>query len=200
MISHLEGVLEHIEHNHVVVDVGNVGYHVNVPTSVLSRLPGIGEKIKLYTVQIVREDEISLYGFISREERSLFSLLISVNGVGPKLGLALISGFSLDRLVGAIAQGDVALISSVPGIGRKTAERIVVELKEKIGKAYALKPMELTTGIKGEKTVISDAISALIALGFSPREAREAIVNLNLDGEKSVEEIIREALKVSAKA
>ncbi|MGB9613277.1 MAG: Holliday junction branch migration protein RuvA [Candidatus Margulisiibacteriota bacterium] len=197
MISHLVGNLEHIDHNHIVVEVGNVGYHINVPSSVLSRLPKIGEKVKLFTVQIVREDEISLYGFLSREERALFSLLISVNGVGPKLGLALLSGFPIDRLVAAIAQGDVALLSSVPGVGRKTAERIIVELKEKIGKTYALKPSELTVGIKGEKTIISDAISALIALGYSPREAREVIGRLDLE-EKPIEEVIKEALKVLA--
>ena len=196
MISHLSGTLEHIDHNHIVVDVGSVGYHVNVPASVINRLPKVGEKIKLFTIQMVREDDISLYGFLGREERSLFSLLISVSGIGPKLALALLSGFPLDRLVAAIAQGDVALLSSVSGIGRKTAERIIVELKEKISKAYALKPAEMAVGIKGDKTVLSDAISALIALGYSPREAREAILRLNLEGEKPIEEIIKEALKV----
>jgi Holliday junction DNA helicase RuvA len=196
MISHLKGTLEHVDHDHVVIEVENVGYRVNVPTSALNHLPPLGEKVKLFTLQIVREDDISLYGFLSREERSLFALLISVSGVGPKLALALISGFPLDKLVAAIAQGDAALLSSVPGIGRKTSERIIVELKEKIGKTYALKPQEMTLGLKGEKTVLSDALSALIALGYSPREAREAIMRLNLEKEQSVEEIIKEALKV----
>jgi len=196
MISHLKGILEHVAQDHVVVEVENIGYRVNVPTSTLNHLPPLGEQVKLFTMQIVREDDISLYGFLSREERSLFALLISVSGVGPKLALALISGFPLDKLVAAIAQADAALLSSVPGIGRKTSERIIVELKEKIGKAYALKPQEMTLGLKGEKTVLSDALSALIALGYSPKEAREAIMRLNLEEEKPIEEIIKAALKV----
>ena len=107
----------------------------------------------------------------------------------------MISGFSIERLVTAIAQGDIALLSSISGIGRKTAERIVVELKEKIGKAYAVKPYEMTAGMKGDQVIVSDSISALIALGYTPREAREAIMRLNLEGAKSVEAVIKEALK-----
>jgi len=195
MISHLSGTLEHVDQNHVVIDVGSIGYHVNVPATVLSRLPPAGEKVKLYTIQVVREDSVSLYGFLSKEERALFSLFLSVSGIGPKLALALISGFTIDRLVSAIAQGDVSLLSSISGIGRKTAERIIVELKEKIAKAYALKPSEMTIGMKGDQTLISDSISALIALGYSPREAREAIMRLNPENARSVESIIKEALK-----
>jgi len=195
MISHLTGILEHVDQNHVVVDVNSVGYHVNVPAAVISRLPKIGEQVKLFTIQVVREDNISLYGFLSKEERALFSLCLSVSGIGPKLAMAMISGFPLDRLVSAIAQGDVGALSSISGIGRKTAERIVVELREKIGKAYALKPAEMTAGMKGDQIIVSDSISALIALGYSPREAREAIMKLNLEGAKSVEAIIKSALK-----
>jgi len=195
MISHLNGTLEHIDQSHVVIDVGNVGYRVNVPASVLNRLPKVGEKVKLFTIQVVREDDISLYGFLQKEERALFSLFLSVSGIGPKLAMALISGFPIDRLVSAIASGDVALLSSVSGIGRKTAERIVVELREKIGRAYAIRPSEMTAGIRGESAIISDAIAALIALGYSPREAREAILKLNAEKMSSVEEIIKESLK-----
>lgn len=195
MISHLNGTLEHIDQSHVVIDVGDVGYRVNVPASVLNRLPKVGEKVKLFTIQVVREDDISLYGFMQKEERALFSLFLSVSGIGPKLAMALISGFPIDRLVSAIASGDVALLSSVSGIGRKTAERIVVELREKIGRAYAIRPSEMTAGIRGESAIISDSIAALIALGYSPREAREAILKLNAEKMSSVEEIIKEALK-----
>lgn len=195
MISHLSGMLEHVDQTHVVLDVGSVGYQVKVPSSVLSRLPKVGDRVKLFTIQVVREDDISLYGFINKEERALFSLFLSVSGIGPKLALALISGFPLDRLVVAIAQADVGLLSSISGIGRKTAERIVVELKEKIGKAYALKPAEMVAGIKGDQGMISDSISALISLGYSPREAREAIMRLDLGEARSVEEVIKHALK-----
>jgi Holliday junction DNA helicase RuvA len=196
MISHLAGVVESVGHNQVVIEVGNIGYQVNVPASVISRLPAVGEKVKLFTAQIVRENDISLYGFLVREERALFNSFLSVSGIGPKLAMALISGFPVDRLVAAVAQGDIVLLSSISGIGRKTAERIVVELKEKISRTYALKPYDMTAGMKGDQTALSDAISALIALGYSPREAREAILRLGLAGEKPIEEIIKEALKV----
>lgn len=196
MISHLNGILEQIDQSHVVIDVNQVGYRVNVPASVLNRLPPVGEKVKLFTIQVVREDDISLYGFLNKEERALFSLFLSVSGIGPKLAMALISGFPINKLVVAIAQADISLLSSISGIGRKTAERIVVELKDKIGKAYAIKPSEMAPGIKGDQAVISDSISALIALGYSPREAREAIMRLNFEESKPLEEIIKEALKV----
>ena len=195
MISHLSGVLEQIGQNQVVIDVGNIGYQVKVPSSVLNRLPPAGEKVKLYTIQVVREDDISLYGFLNNEERSLFSLFLSVSGVGPKTALAIVSGFPIDRLVGAVAQGDTALLSSISGVGKKTAERIVLELKEKIAKTYALKPAEMMTGLQGDRTIIADSIAALIALGYSPREAREAIMRLKTEEADSVEAVLKEALK-----
>jgi Holliday junction DNA helicase RuvA len=195
MIAHLQGTLEHIDQNHVVIEVNDIGYRVNVPASVLARLPQVGSRVKLFTSQIVREDDISLYGFLNKEERSLFNLLLSVSGVGPKLAMALLSGFPLDRLVAGIAQGDIALLSSISGVGRKKAELIVVELKEKIAKTYAVKPAEMAAGIKGEGTLVSDAISALISLGYSPKEAREAIMRLKTDQLNSVEAILKEALK-----
>jgi Holliday junction DNA helicase RuvA len=195
MISHLLGVLDQIGQNYVVIDVNNIGYQVKVPSSVLDRLPPVGEKVKLFTIQVVREDDISLYGFLNNEERSLFSLFLSVSGVGPKTAMALVSGFPIDRLVGAVAQGDTALLSSISGVGKKTAERIVLELKEKIAKAYALKPAEMAGGMKGDQTIIADSISALIALGYSPREAREAIMKLKVENADSVEAVLKEALK-----
>jgi len=195
MISHLNGTIEHIDQNHIILDVGNIGYHVNVPASVLSRLPQPGEKIKLYTIQIVRENDISLYGFLNKEERALFALFLSVSGIGPKLAMALISGFTLDRLVSAIAQGDTTLLSSISGIGKKTAERIVLELKDKISKNYAIQPSAMTAGMKGDQAIVSDSISALIALGYSPKEARDTITRLNLENPGSVEEVVKEALK-----
>jgi len=196
MISHLNGVLEHIDKNHIVVDVGNVGYHVNLPTSALARLPQVGKQVKLFTYQVVREDELSLYGFLSKEERSLFSLLLSVNGVGPKASLSILSAFPIDKLVAAITQGDVDLISTVPGIGKKTSQKLVIELKEKVAKAYAIKPSDMTIGIAGDTPILSDAISALIALGYSPREARDTLLKSGIDfSSQSVEEIIKQALK-----
>jgi Holliday junction DNA helicase RuvA len=173
-----------------------VGYHVNVPPSTLAQLPKVGEEVKLFTYQVVREDDISLYGFLSKEERSLFSLLLSVSGIGPKASLSILSGFPIGKLVTAITQGDVDLISTVPGIGKKTAQKLVIELKEKVAKAYAIKPSEMAIGIKGDAPVVSDAISALIALGYSPKEARNTILQSGIDlSSSSVEEVIKQALK-----
>ncbi|MFH1386860.1 MAG: Holliday junction branch migration protein RuvA [bacterium] len=195
MISHLHGELHLIEPNSVVIDVNGVGYKVKVPASVAAKLPPLNEKVRLLTIQVVREDDISLYGFLSKEERHLFSLFLSVSGIGPKLAMSLISGFPIDRLVSAVAQGDVAILSSISGVGKKTAERIVVELKEKISKAYALKPSEIAVGMKGDQNIISDSISALMSLGYSPKEARDAIARVETSDKISVEEILKDALK-----
>ncbi|MFC1511321.1 Holliday junction branch migration protein RuvA [Candidatus Margulisiibacteriota bacterium] len=196
MISHLNGILEHIDKNHLVVDVGNIGYRVNVATSSLARLPKIGEKIKLYTCQVVREDDISLYGFISKEERNLFAVLLTVSGIGPKASQNILSAFPIDKLVTAITQGNVDLICSVPGIGKKTAQKLVIELKEKIARAYAIKPSDMAIGIQGDAPIVSDAISALISLGYSPREARDTILKSGMDlASQSVEDVVKQALK-----
>lgn len=196
MISHLKGILEHIDKAHLVVDVANVGYHAHVSNGTLARLPKVGEKIHLFTYQVVREDDISLYGFLSREERNLFALLLTVSGIGPKASMSIISGFPIDKIVTAITQGNVDLISTVPGIGKKTAQKLVIELKEKVAKAYAIKPSDMAIGMGGDEPVVSDAISALISLGYSPREARDAILRSGIDlSSQNVEDIIKRALK-----
>jgi len=195
MIAHLDGKIEHLDRNRVIIEVGGIGYLVKVSAAVLARLPKVGDRVKLYTYQVVREDDISLYGFLNREEKALFALLISISGIGPKLALALLSGFPLEKLVSAIAQGEVALLSSISGIGRKTAERIVVELKEKISKDYAIIPSQIGAGMKGDQGIISDSIAALIALGYSPQEARNSIMKLNLEELNSVEAVLKQSLK-----
>ncbi len=191
MIAHLHGVLEHIDKNHVVVEVGEIGYRVKVSAGTLAKLPKIGAKIKLYTEQVVREDDISLYGFLSREERNLFVTLMSVSGIGPKAALSFLAAFPIAKLVSAIAGGDDDLLSSVSGIGKKTAQKVIIELKEKVAKMFTLKPSE-------EKSVVTDAISALISLGYTPKEAREVIQKNCADLEKmSLEEIVKQALRSS---
>ena len=198
MISSLSGILEHIDNDHLTLDVAGVGYEVFIPTSMIEELPKVGNKIKIYTYQYVREDEISLYGFLTREERHLFALLLTVTGVGPKGALALISTFKIDDLVIGITQGNVDLLTTAPGIGSKTAQRVIIELKEKIAKTYGISPAEVIRGLPGEEPILKDAVSALMTLGYSPREARQAILNAEIDLKKkpSIEEIIRKALKV----
>ncbi|OGC21348.1 Holliday junction DNA helicase RuvA [candidate division WOR-1 bacterium RIFOXYB2_FULL_42_35] len=196
MISHLKGILEHVAKDHIVVDVGNVGYYVKVSAGTLAKLPKPGEKVHVYTYQVVREDDISLYGFITKEEKNLFALLLSVSGIGPKASLALLSSFPIDKLATAITNGNVGLISTVPGIGKKTAQKLVIELKEKVAKAYALKAADTGMGIPDteESPQVADAISALVSLGYSSKEARSAIAQTDV-ASNDVEVIIKQALK-----
>ncbi|KAF0134845.1 MAG: holliday junction DNA helicase RuvA [Candidatus Saganbacteria bacterium] len=195
MISHIIGIIDQKDKDFIVIDVNGVGYKTFIPAASQSQIPAIGEKIKIYTEQVVREDSVSLYGFLSKEERNLFNNLISVNGVGPKSAMAIISNIPLSKLVSAITQGNAGLITSVPGVGSKTAQKIIIDLKEKIAKQYAGRTAQMIEGIHGDTSLISDALSALVTLGYSPREAREVIMKIDLEKNKSVEEIIKVALK-----
>jgi Holliday junction DNA helicase RuvA len=197
MIGHIKGTLEHIDKSHVVIDVNNVGYLIHLSASTLSRLPRLGEKIVVFTHQIVREDDISLYGFLTREEKNLFVLLLSVSGIGPKASLAIISAFPIDRIIGAITQANVDLLSTVPGIGKKTAQKLVIELKDKVAKAYAVRAAEgsVVCG-SDDQPVFRDGVAALVSLGYSPKEARDAILNSGVDlTSQNVEEVLKQALK-----
>lgn len=197
MISHLIGILDSVDQNHVVIDVNGVGYKVFVPTSAVARLPKPGEKIKVFTYQVVREDAVELYGFLRKEERGLFSMLLSVSGIGPKSAIALLSGIKMEDLVIAISKGAVDLITTVPGVGLKTAQRLIIELKEKVGKAYAISGAGSLKDIPTEEPIIADAIAALMTLGYTPKEARDAIMKSGIDFTKvkGTEDIIKQSLK-----
>ncbi len=197
MISHLTGIIEHIDKDSLVLDVNGIGYKINASSALLNEIGSPGDKVKIFTEHIVREDSESLYGFKNKEEKNLFNALLSVSGIGPKTAMTISSSYPMDKLVAAISQGNVEILSSIQGIGNKTAQRIVVELKDKIGKAYGIKMSDMALGVPGEQNVVSDAISALITLGYSPREAREAIMKLNADPNsfKNVEDVIKSALK-----
>lgn len=196
MISHLQGIIESIEDGVVNIDVGGVGYKVSLPTSAIVQLPKIGQSIKIYTYQVVREDYVALFGFLTREEKSLFSTLISVSGFGPKGALNLMGAFPAEKLVAAIAKGNAQLMATVPGMGLKTAQKIIVELKEKIAKTFGIKSgsTEFSTD---EPAYVNEAIAALMTLGYSPREARQAIMECGVDFSQvtEVEELIKKALK-----
>jgi len=195
MITHISGILEHKDLNYIIVDVQGIGYKIFVSSAVIDQLPAHGEKIKIFTEQIVREDSVSLYGFSRREEKNLFASLLTVSGVGPQSAKGMISNIPLDRLVAGITQGNAELLSSAPGIGQKTAQRIIIELKEKLTKAYGSTFSPIEGKAHGDNTFISDAISALMTLGLNPREAREAVTKLNHEDLKSTEDIIKAALK-----
>ena len=194
MISYISGVVEEIEKDKVVVDNNGIGYGIFASQSTLEQI-GIGEQVKIYTYFSVREDAMQLYGFLSRQELQLFKLLIGVSGVGPKGGLAILSTCPGDSLSMAVLADDAKAISKAPGIGAKTAQKIIIELKDKIdiedmivGETIS-KPMTKASGAVG------DAVEALTALGYSQTMAYQAIKSIeNVDG-MDVEEILKKALK-----
>ena len=192
MIAHIAGVLEDINHNKIIIDVGGIGYEILVSSSVLNQLPPHGEFLKVYTYQLVREDELSLFGFSSTEEKELFQTLITVSGIGSKTGLAIISAIERNRLINAIITSDILTLSSLPGIGKKTAERLALELKDKLGSvSINIGPTQATN--KNTK----DAIEALQQLGYNSREIAKALIAIETDIDPNTEVgiLIKKALK-----
>ena len=196
MIVFLDGVLEEKEPTRVVVAVGGVGYEAAIPLSSYDRLPGIGQRVRLLVVPVVREDAHLLYGFTSAEERDAFRLLTSVNGIGPKLGLAVLSGLSVRDLKAAVAAGDVKRLGGISGIGKKTAERLVLEMRDKLGKA------ELTEALAGGvapgpvNAKLRDILLALVSLGHKQADAQRMVHDVAADVAPDVplEDILRKVL------
>lgn len=188
MIATLEGTLQHRSVDSIIVNVGGIGFRVHVPGSTLSQLGAVNDKVILYTHLYVKEDNISLYGFASGQELNLFKNLISVSGVGPKLALALLSSLSVEQLTMAILSGNVDLIDQVPGVGKKVASRIAVELKGKLEQEWegAVLPLAQED---------SDVVAALTSLGYSLREATQVVSSLTGSSELSLEEKIKTALQ-----
>ena len=198
MIGRLRGQLAEKQPPHLVVDVNGVGYEVEVPMTTLYRLPSVGEALTLHTHLVVREDAQLLYGFYEKRERELFRELIRLNGVGPKLALALMSGLEIDELVRCVQAQDTSTLVKIPGVGKKTAERLLVELKDRF-KAWETMPAIATLVVEPRAAAAvtsaeNDAVSALISLGFKPQEASRAVAAVREDGLSS-EEMIRRALK-----
>lgn len=196
MIARLEGVLTEKSPDGVVLDVHGVGYDVRVPLSTFFELPDEGKVVRLRIHTHVREDALSLYGFLSETERALFRLLLSTSGVGPKLALAILSGLPVPKLVAALRSGDLAALTGIPGVGKKTAERIALELREKT--------LGLEVDLRPERAPASDtaaaAESALANLGY-PRPHAERAVKKALEAlpeGASLESLIKEALRVAA--
>ena len=192
MIGSIRGRLLEKNPPQILVETNGVGYEIDVPMSTLYNLPDIGAEVFLYTHYVVREDAELLFGFSTKAERSLFRLLIRISGIGPKIALSILSGISASILAQAVSQADPGLLTRIPGVGKKTAERIVLELKGKIdtvvGSADSQTP---TSGAK------ADIISALVSLGYSEREALQAVKGLAAD--VTVNDGIREALKALSK-
>lgn len=193
MISSIRGLVQHIADGSLVVEVGGVGLKVLVPNTVFDIVDGVGKMIFLHTILIVREDSLTLYGFSSEEQRALFETLLGVNGVGPKLALSVLSFISPETLRRAIGQEQPELLDRIPGVGKKTAEKIVFHLKDKMGKE-----MPLGVGVRLDDSD-TEIIGALTALGYSLVEAQAALQSIPKDAPKDVEERVRLALQYFAK-
>jgi Holliday junction DNA helicase RuvA len=201
MIGRLAGKLLHKQPPDLLLDVNGVGYEVQAPMSTFYQLPAIGAGVCLYIHLVVREDAQLLYGFIDDRDRQLFRTLIKVNGVGPKLALTILSGIEVDQFVACVQNGDTASLIKLPGVGRKTAERLLVEMRDRL-KDWA--PQELAASEAGAappaaSPLLQDAESALVALGYKPVEASRAVSAVYSDAIDSSEELIRQALKAMVK-
>ena len=188
MIGRLSGLLAEKTPPQILLDVAGVGYEVDVPMSTFYNLPGIGERVTLLTHFVVREDAQVLFGFLSAAERDAFRQLVKISGVGPRTALAVLSGLSVTELAQAVTTQDGARLVKVPGIGKKTAERLLLELKGKLGPDLALPPAAAALGDAG-----TDIVQALVALGYNDREAQAALKALPKD--VGVSEGIKLALK-----
>ncbi len=189
MIASLEGRLEAIDAEGAVVNVGGVGFRVAMPTTVLSALGNPGDSVKVYTHLHVREDNIALYGFATAAELWMFETLLGVSGLGPRLALAMLSTLSPEQITTAIATGSADMLDMIPGIGKKVASRIILELREKIGAGWAI---ATTAGAAPEN---ADVLAALTSLGYSAAEAVKAVANLPADNKLGLEERVKLALQ-----
>ena len=200
VISYIRGPLEEKREDSVVVEAGNIGYRIFIPASVLAELPGLGEEVKIYTYFSVREDGMSLYGFLSKQDLEMFRQLIAVNGVGPKSALGILSALKPDVLRLAVLSGDAKAISKAPGVGAKTAQRIILDLKDKVraedvlfaGAGEEETPKTELTGI-GESG--KEAVEALTALGYSSSEAQTAVKKVSITEDMTAEDVLKGALK-----
>ena len=201
MITFLHGKLVEALPTQITVDVNGVGYEALIPLSSYDKLPVPGQEVKLLTHLVVREDAHTLYGFMSAAERDLFRLLINtVSGIGPKIALNVLSGMNVAAFRGAVAKGDLKSLSQISGVGKKMAERIVLELKEKIGAAGVWEAASAQRALSPEDQKVNDAVLALMALGFKQVEAHDSVrkVQSSMGTQASVEDLVRACLKKGA--
>ena len=199
MISYIKGELTEVFEDTVVVETNGIGYNIRVPGSVLDRLPSVGSSVRIYTYLYVKEDAMNLFGFLSRDDLSVFKLLLNVSGIGPKGALAILSTIGPDDLRFAVLSEDVKTISSAPGIGAKTAKRLIIELKDKLKLAEvfetALANKEKAPYENDVLLAKNEAVEALVALGYASAQAMKAVQQVENAEEKDSEQILKEALK-----
>ncbi len=191
MISYIKGTVEFCGADFAIVECSGIGYRIHMPLTQLTGLPKVGSEVKVFTYMYIREDILDLYGFISQEALSLFELLISVNGVGPKAAMSILSALEPSSLIAAISGGDHKSISGAQGIGAKTAQRIVLELKDKVGKSPVTASDIPSPVLEGN--AVNEAISALVALGYSYNESKAAVSGAEAS---TTEELIKYGLKM----
>ena len=198
MISYIRGELVDIQEDKIIVDVGGVGYGIYMPRQAITRLPAAGREVKIHTYLNVREDAMQLFGFLSKDDLEVFKLVIGVSGIGPKGGLSILSGVSPDELRFAVISNDTKAISKTPGIGKKTAEKLIIELKDKLSMEDVLErgkdSLEYSQETSESVGVQAEAVQALVALGYGSTEALRAVKNVIADG-MTVEEVLKLSLK-----
>lgn len=198
MYAYIKGELAEKNIDSIVVEAAGVGYLIYIPTQYFDMLPDEGEDVKIYTYLCVREDAMILYGFLSKDDLEIFKLLITVSGIGPKGGLAILSTLSADDLRFAILSGDSKAISKAPGIGAKTAQRVILDLKDKLSleDAFEKKLENQTSGaVSSMNSTVNDAVMALNALGYSSTESLKAVSKVDITEDMDVEDVLKLALK-----
>lgn len=198
MYAYIKGELAEVNPDHIVLETGGIGYQIFIPGTVFSYLPALGETLKVYTYLYLREDAMILYGFLEKDDLELFQLLISVSGIGPKGGLAILSTLDADDLRFAILSGDAKAISKAPGVGGKTAQRVILELKDKLSLEDAFEAKHAHVQMANPSTgslVKNDAVLALTALGYSQTESLKAVSAVEITENMDVEEVLKAALK-----
>ncbi len=198
MYSYISGTLEEVREDYIVVDNSGIGYQIYVPLRLMDELPGTGHQVKIYTYLYVREDAFMLYGFSSRDELSMFLLLINVSGIGPKGAIAILSSLSANDIRFAVVSDDVKTISRAPGVGKKTAQRLIIELKDKVSLDDALETTASeapASAYAGNNVVRKETIEALTALGYSASDAAHVLAGIDISEDDDVETVLRQALK-----
>ena len=198
MYAYIKGEIVDITEDNLVLECNNIGYNIRIPLSVAQRLPGIGATVKIYTYTSVREDAFNLFGFLSKDDVEIYKKLIAVNGIGPKGALSILSAMSAEDLRFAILSGDVKAISKAQGIGAKSAERIILELRDKVqlmGSA-ALEPDVMAAGVPTQNSAKNEAVEALTSLGYTPSDALKAVRQITVTEDMDAGTILKQALKI----
>ena len=203
MYAYIKGTVTDLNDSQIVIENNGIGYLINCPLGISAEIGGIGDEVTVYLYQSVKEDDISLYGFNSRAQKEMFLKLITVSGIGPKVAHTICASLSAEQIAAAVMSNNVALLTGVKGLGKKTAERIILELKDKLkaqlggSASVSATPVAMAVSAGGDTGVMQDAVGALVVLGYKDQEAADAVAAAYEDG-IGLEDLIRKALKLAA--